>query len=1421
MNGIYAGIDIGSSAIRLVELKKEDSETLIINRLSAEHHNNPIAALKSLLESSDILRLSGIIVTGSLCGVTRFPQIPPKYARVKGFNYLHDTGNCVVISIGDKTNSILEIHDKHISSFHENSKCAQGSGNFLLNILSRFNIPKEELNSIDLNSYSPSKLSGRCPVLIKTNITHLHNTGESKESILAGLLDIICDNIIISYKPGSQITSALLTGGVSSVPRVRNNFLTFFRSKGINLLPDHNDNHFIDAIGAALSAIDKGPADINVNDCFITEESCPWETTSPLSLFVSKVKRAETRKPALPRQTSPWTVAGIDIGSTGSKLVILDYETERILHEDYIPTNGEPVHALKTLLHNAITTLNSESAISLFAVTGSGRMLTGSLLRTLFGDENVYIVNEIIAHASGALYYDKSVDTIIEIGGQDSKFIRLSDGIITDFALNEACSAGTGSFLEELCERFAGFNDFHNLSSTALNSSGGVSLGQHCSVFISDVIEKAVASGCGTGAIAVGLFDSIIANYMNRVKKNRPVGKRIFCQGMPFAMDALACAAARYTGREVTIPASPGTVGALGASLLAKKKLTLNKTISLDINSVFSITQSGKDNFICKSNEGCSQKGNRCSIEKVIFQDRQKSNEYYWGGACSLWEKQKKERLPAGFPNPFLERALLVESTKKNLPYHKGGKSIALTDKFHLVELFPFFASFFSRLGFNVVTEDDDYESFLRKGKQNANVTLCSPALMYTGEMHSLSEKNPGYLFNPVFINSLHCFNDKATSACPLIQGSSYFIKNSLTGNTECKTLSPLFRIGRENIHSKEFYESCLAVSQSLGVDNTRMRNAFDSAIRAQEEFASRCLEVGRSALKVCRDSHIPPVIVLGKVYSIHNPWLNSNVPAYLRELGVIPIPMDCIAFENNSSGFSGVYWGYAQSVLNAADHIRKDPGIYSVFCSNYSCGPDSFLESYYNYMMNGKPSLIIENDGDPGNIGTKMRLEIFLHCVSEFRKSSRDNIPPEMSSVFAKARVTLKSIVKTNDKILLPYIGHSSGMVAAALRGSGIGCEALPQPDHEAFAYGKRFTSGKECMPMSVTLGSLLRYIYETPFLQENFKIYYFMPGSEGPCRFGNYSVLDKLIINNLGLQRRVFILSTADNELFDGMPSALDVLIYLAMISIDNLVACTDYVRPVENAKGETDRLFDHYHSLMINKLESINCFDVSDMKLMYEIVSGHLFGFSTLFREVARDLAPLISGRKVKTVSLDGALYVRLDPFSNQNIARKLEEKGLRIKRVPFTEWIDFLNLARESELPSSLKNILKQYLRHRIRTVPTSILHKNAGVPIFPDLRSEIKEISPYIGFDSIGEAVLSVGGSMVQHKKNEVDALLTIGPSECLQCKVADSVTKIMSGENNMISRSVEYNGDPMDQSVIDEFVYDLENSSVWHSEGTK
>ena len=307
------------------------------------------------------------------------------------------------------------------------------------------------------------------------------NGGESVENIISGLYDAICEIVQCSVKPNNKIKKAILIGGVARNKKLNENFKVYLKRYNIELIDLQNEDFlFFEAIGCAIAGTESNNLELFLSNY---QQKDSFESFPGFKRFLPNIKRLEATNGQIPDRLISAISIGLDIGSTGSKLVAWVINSKFIVYQDYTNTMGNPVESAIKLINGLYNSLDKNIKIASFGVTGSGREIVGAVLQSIYGTELVYIFNEIIAHAEGTLFYDKDVDTIIEIGGQDAKYIRLKNGKVTDSAMNEACSSGTGSFIEEQGKRFKNITDIKNLNSIAFQSEEIVSLGQHCSVF--------------------------------------------------------------------------------------------------------------------------------------------------------------------------------------------------------------------------------------------------------------------------------------------------------------------------------------------------------------------------------------------------------------------------------------------------------------------------------------------------------------------------------------------------------------------------------------------------------------------------------------------------------------------------------------------------------------------------------------------------------------------------------------------------------------------------------------------------------------------------------------------------------------------------------------------------------------------------
>jgi predicted CoA-substrate-specific enzyme activase len=1099
-------------------------------------------------------------------------------------------------------------------------------------------------------------------------------------------------------------------------------------------------------------------------------------------------------------------ILGFDIGSTGSKIVALACDSGEVAWEDYVSTNGQPVAAAQALVSRFLAGESGERPVVAFGATGSGREIVGSLLATCYGSDGVYVLNEIVAHAEGALNYDSRVDTIFEIGGQDAKYARLANGRVVDAAMNEACSAGTGSFIEEQGRKFSSIEDVVHLGQEALRADCGVSLGQHCSVFMAEVIDEAVAAGVAQDSIIAGIYDSITQNYLNRVKGSRSVGDVIFCQGMPFASDALAAAVARQTGSRVIVPPSPGTVGALGIALLALRNLDWAQLPPRDPRRFLDAEVARKDTFVCKSAKFCGGSGNRCRIDRITTVVDARKQNFTWGGGCSLWERGTgRTKLPDLAPDPFRAREELVQALIERLTGQTGGPRVALSDEFMLKGLFPFFATFLHELGFELVIGDSAGQQTLKRGIEEANVPFCAPAQLYQGVVSALAEGAPDHIFVPMLREVPRVGDESHSTVCPIAQASPDMLRWTLGEQNGAKLVSPVVDIGEGRLDSPKFLESCRRVARAFGLDGREWHDAYQRARAEQLDFEARCSVLGREALAFAEAHGVMSVVVLGRPYTIYNKVLNSNVPAILREQGALAIPVDCYPVSADTPLIEGVFWGYSQRSLRAAWQARRAPGVYTLWCSNYSCGPDSFNLHFYADLMRGKPYAVIETDGHSGDAGTKTRVEAFLHCAAEDLAAEEQIRAP---AVVQPDRTDLTGIRERRARILLPWMGPSTKALAAVLRGGGTVAEALPMPGRKSTRLGRRQTSGKECLPMCLTLGSLLQRLEGEEKSDGYFAV--FLPKAYGPCRFGCYSLLFRTVLDRLGWGDRVRVWSPDDERYFEGLSPGATALAVTGLAAIDMLLEGLYDTRPRETRPGAAQSVYDTHEASLLRRIEAVDQARLTLSSIIWEISSGRLFGCSDILKAAARDFAGVRTEREMPTVMVVGEIYVRADAFANDFIVEKLERRGLRVRFAPLTEWLEYTDTYNSAELGAGgLGSKLNSRTLLRIQNHAHRVMADELGWPGRTSVADTLKAAAPYIRTDLNGEAVLTVGGPVHEWRHALIDGVVNVGPLECMPGKIAEAQLFYVGEREGLPSLTISYNGDPLDPEIVDNFAFEI------------
>ena len=1405
----FLGLDVGSETIKVVELSPGPGGLEWRRRQRVEHHKDPARALETLLEDWAWSEATAAAVTGTYQGLVRWPAVPVKQAQTRGCRFLLGDRPATVVSLGSRGFSVLELRPDGVEVWRQNSRCSQGTGNFLRQLLERLSLSVEQADALCADEPDPAVLSARCPVILKTDVTHLANRGEARARIVAGCFDAVGENVQAFLKPGRSPDPVVLVGGVAQSVRIRRNFRQYVERSGMTLaeLPE-DAGLYLEALGCALVAATHPDPQPLSGPLLRPAEPRRLERVPSLAAALERVRRLPAQPPQPPVNGDlPPVFLGLDIGSTGSKAVAITCAEGTLVWQDYRPTAGDPVGAALALVREWVTGPAGRCPVRGFGVTGSGREIAGALLTACYGAGQVFLLNEIAAHAAGAVSYDARVDTIFEIGGQDAKYIRLASGRVIDCAMNEACSAGTGSFLEEQGRKFQGVTGVRDLEREALRARDGVSLGQHCSVFMAEMIDQAVLGGVEQPAIIAGLYDSVIQNYLHRVKGNRPVGHVVFCQGMPFASDALAAAVARQTGVEVVVPPHPGMVGALGIALLARTALPSRAGAGLELDRFLSARVTSRDAFQCRATAGCGGTSQHCRIERLQTLVAGQPARFTWGGACGLHDRAfQRRRLSAEAPDPFREREELMAELAARLGVNRGRPRVAVTDEFLLPTHFPFFARFLHELGRDLIILRRADRTMLKRGIQLSNVPFCAPLQLFHGIAADLAATDAERVFIPRLRHLPAAREGLPAVNCPVAQAGADVVGWDLQSDLGGRLLAPPVDFGPDHLHGPALLAACRVIAQELGADEAAWHRAHRLAVEEQRAFDHRVQALGQRALTFAHTHQIPAVVVLGRPYTIHNPVLNSNVPAILREQGALALPGECFPLPPNTPEYTELYWGHGRRILRTAHAVRHQPGAYAVFCSNYSCGPDSLCLPFCSHLMQGKPFLIIETDGHAGDAGTRTRVEAFLHCVHQDLPTATPCSLPTPALPEPTGPVCFETVRRRGDTLLLPWMGHGPSVLAACFRAFGLAAESLPIPDAEALRLGRRHTSGKECLPLCLTLGNFLKRLYAEP--DRHFTLA--LARSQGPCRLGMYHWFDRLVLDELGWRDRVHLVTPCDEEYFAGTPPGFAWLSVVALMAHDLLQAARLDVAPVEAVPGRAEAVYQRYLSELIRLCDAAGQVPLSSRRCLAEVLSGRWFGIRRLLARAADEFAALRTPRVVPTVLVVGEIYVRLDPFANHFLTDTLERHGVRALLAPLSENLEYSN---QLERPRSgwprLRHAFGQALQGRLYDRAYAILARRLDWT--PRLRAAaaVAAARDYLQPELEGEAILTIGAPLEAWRARHIAGAINVGPLECLPTKIAEAQLFHASAREGLPTLTLTFNGEPPDPLALDSFLFEV------------
>ncbi len=1113
------------------------------------------------------------------------------------------------------------------------------------------------------------------------------------------------------------------------------------------------------ALGAALVAGERTQAKTEAG-----EGNLPADVLDRVREYIAQRKYTFVSLPSLigdnyPINTEPVKTGavqsieayvGVDVGSRSINVVVIDQDNN-VLARRYLMTAGRPIEAVQRGLYEIGQELDHNVAVKGAGSTGSGRYMTGE-----FFSADV-IRNEITSHAKAAAFLCPEVDTIFEIGGQDAKYTSLQDGTIVDFAMNKVCAAGTGSFLEEQAEKLD-INIDVEFGAMALSSKQPLDLGERCTVFMESQLNFHKQKGAIKENLLSGLAYSVVKNYLTKLVAERRISDPILFQGGVAFNRAVKAAFESVLGKKVQVPPHHDILGAIGVAMLAREDMEANGRQTRFRGFDLRNRKYEMSSFECHD---CS---NMCEVHKVIFE---KESPLFYGSRCGKYDspEKKKQRRSSSIPRLFDERyKALMKVYSKEAPDSPNGKTVGIPRALFFHELFPLWKAFFTELGFQVVVSDSTSRDIIQKGVENVIEEPCLPIKVAHGHVLNLLEKKLDFLFLPVQCTMEKLTDDFAKSwNCPLSQSlpfivdSSTRIKEALAIATGPMVLRPIFHADRGRPWMKKAFKQLareLGISQASSIDR-----ATRAGFEALDSFNDWQQKRGQEVLARLKPDE-KAIIIVGRAYNTCDPGVTLNLPEKLRELGILAIPLDFLPLKALAKEVSlvhpNMYWKSGQKILGAARMIAQDPRLFGLYLTNFSCGPDSYLLKFFSKETEGKPFLTIEIDEHSADAGIITRCEAFIDTI----RNARTRGTSKPIQVFA-----ITSSNANKRRIYIPYMTDHVYIFAAAMRYCGMESEAVPISDELTLELGRKYTSGKECFPSIITTGDIVKKTLSPDFDPDHAA--FIMPGSSGPCRFGQYNKLHRLVLDELGLQN-VPVLLFDQTENYHQHMAVLGKDFWSrswrAIVILDSMHKMLLERRPYEVSQGETDAAYREGLELLVKQVEQ-----GSDG---FEPFARHAMD---AFKAVRID-----QSTPKPRIGIVGEIFVRSNQFANDFVIRKLETLGAQCSLPPLEEWLDYIDYQRQRRsrlrLEGGWMSLAKQKLREFVqeraaeplrRQFDGAIEHFARELPTSEILNRGCTYLNPAVE----GEAVLSMGRA-VEYAEHGFDGVVNVIPFGCMPGTIA-------------------------------------------------
>lgn len=1099
-DSLHLGIDLGSVSLKVVLIDRNDH---ILFERWTRVSGAPLEVVSSIMEE---LRLkypgtavasmgvtgSGRSLIASAVGATQVNEISAHSAAA---SKLHGEIKTIIEIGGQDSKLVILKDDGAIRDFKMNELCAAGTGAFLDQQATRLGMSIESFAALADDATDPVAIAGRCAVFAKTDMTHHQQEGRPLSDIVAGLNEALVRSYLSNLVRGKDLpTPIAFQGGVASNAGLVRAFRKILELEENDLIVPQN-HLTMGAIGAAIISTTDADFEPKSFDRIIHEISnciiAGSEADENHGVRLEKSSGAPL-SPEFEELNLDGTFLGIDVGSVSVKLVLMG--KGGLAFEDYRFSDGKPLDLLKVMIRNMNSQIG-DLPIDGVGITGSGRNFIGKLLGV------DVILNEITAQIRAAGFIMPKADTIIEIGGQDAKFMRIENGHASRFEMNKVCAAGTGAFLQEQAERLK-VDLKRDFAALAFESMKPASLGARCTVFMESDLVSHQQMGYKKRDLVAGLSHSVVTNYLEKVVSGSPIGEKILFLGGVAENRAIVAALESQLERDIRTSTIGKLSGAIGAALAAfDARVSGRYAVSTFRSSLDSLEF---EQFHC---EDCP---NACLITRA-YDSRftgHDSRPLTLGGRCGKWDASSVRTGPTrkSLISKRIEllegRRSKIEDQKKSIirPTNFDPRSsiceykIGIPRALMAYDRLPLWRTFFEELGCAVVLSPHTDKALLEEGMKHLAVETCLPIKAFCSHIHHLQTGyDIDYIFVPSLVYSPSDKHNRDTSQCPYVQAARQFANNVAT----MPILNPVISW---KWHPEAEKREMIKLARDLGFAKDKSALAWEKACDHQQKFRDELLSMGARTIRDLENGTLPRAfLLLGKDYNISDPKLNSDVVGIFESFGETLITQDMLADDsgNYSPDFKTLLWTHGKEILSAAEITTRVKNLYPVMITNFGCGPDSFTTRFAQKAAGDKPFLTLEVDEHSSAVGMETRIEAFL-----------DSLPEHETETTAKYH-DIPKVKRGTKRIYLPNFSDHGYAFAATFRSLGFEPVLTPLPDHESLRIGSKHSTSGECHPYTLMLGD---YIKAARSADDFSDALFFMPDS-GLCRVCQFGSMMRMV--------------------------------------------------------------------------------------------------------------------------------------------------------------------------------------------------------------------------------------------------------------------------------------------------------------------